>query len=79
VARRSGRAPEDYADCFAVLLDLKVITPDLAERLQRMARCRNLLVHLYWRVDHRRVYEVIRDDLVDLDDFREEVLQVLGF
>ena len=78
VARRSGRAPEDYADCFAVLVDLKVIAPELAERLQRMARFRNLLVHLYWRVDNRRVYEVIRDDLGDLDAFSKQVLTTLG-
>ena len=78
VARRSGRAPEDYADCFAVLVDLRVITPDLAERLQRMARFRNLLVHLYWRVDNRRVYEVITDDLGDLDAFSKQVLTTLG-
>jgi uncharacterized protein YutE (UPF0331/DUF86 family) len=78
VARRSGRAPEDYADCFAVLVELKVISSDLAERLQRMARFRNLLVHVYWRVDNRRVYEVIRDNLGDLDTFRGEVLRALG-
>jgi uncharacterized protein YutE (UPF0331/DUF86 family) len=78
VARRSGRAPEDYADCFAVLVDLRVITPDLAERLQRMARFRNLLVHLYWRVDNRRVYEVITDDLGDFDAFSKQVLTTLG-
>lgn len=78
VARRSGRAPEDYADCFAVLVDLSVISTDLAERLQRMARFRNLLVHVYRRVDNRRVYEVIRDNLGDLDTFRGEVLSALG-
>lgn len=78
VARRSGRAPEDYADCFAVLVELRVISPDLAQRLQRMARFRNLLVHLYWRVDNRRVYEVITDDLGDLDAFSQQVLTTLG-
>lgn len=56
-----------------------MIPPDLAVRLQRMARFRNLLVHVYWRIDNRRVYEVIRDDLSDLDAFREEVLIALGF
>ena len=48
VARRSGQAPEDYADCFGILAELKVIAPDLADRLKRMARFRNLIVHLYW-------------------------------
>jgi uncharacterized protein YutE (UPF0331/DUF86 family) len=73
VARRGGLAPDDYADCFAVLAELKVIAPDLADHLQRMARFRNLLVHVYWRVDNRRVYLVVQHDLADLDSFIEQV------
>ncbi|MBI2832862.1 MAG: DUF86 domain-containing protein [Acidobacteria bacterium] len=45
-ARRGGRAPEDYGDCFAVLGEMKALGPDLSSRLARMARFRNLLVHL---------------------------------
>lgn len=48
-ARRGGRAPEDYADCFEVLREMKALDPDLSSRLARMARFRNLLVHLYWK------------------------------
>jgi uncharacterized protein YutE (UPF0331/DUF86 family) len=78
VACRGGRAPQDYADCFAILAELRVIDLDVARRLQQMARFRNLLVHLYWRVDDRRVYQVIHDDLGDLDVFREQVLTWLA-
>ena len=78
VARQSGQAPEDYADCFGILAGLKVIVPDLADRLKRMARFRNLILHLYWQVDNRRVYQVIQHDLGDLDSFREQVLNWLG-
>ena len=73
VARRGERAPQDYADCFAVLAELGVITPELVIRLKRMARFRNLIVHLYWKVDNQRVYEIIRDDLDDLDTFRQQI------
>jgi len=78
VARRGGQAPQDYADCFGILAGLKVIAPDLAERLKRMARFRNLIVHLYWEVDDRRVYQVIQQDLDDLDAFRRQVLGALN-
>jgi len=63
VARQGGRAPQDYADCFAVLADLKVIKPDLAKRLKQMAHFRNLLVHLYWRVDNQRFIKSSRTTL----------------
>jgi len=78
VARQGGRAPQDYADCFAILADLKVIKPDLAKRLKQIARFRNLLVHLYWRVDNQRVYQIIQDDLGDLDTFRRQVSAWVG-
>lgn len=78
VARQGGRAPQDYADCFAILTDLKVIKPDLAKRLKQMARFRNLLVHLYWKVDNQRVYQSIQSNLDDLDTFRQQVSAWVG-
>jgi uncharacterized protein YutE (UPF0331/DUF86 family) len=78
VARQGGRAPQDYADCFAILAELDVVAPDLADRLKRMARFRNLIVHLYWQVDNHRVYQIIQSDLVDLDIFRQQVLTWLA-
>jgi len=39
-----------------------------------VARFRNLIVHLYWEVDNRRVYEIIRTDLNDLDAFRAQLI-----
>lgn len=78
VARQGGRAPQDYADCFAILTDLKVIKPDLAKRLKQMARFRNLLVHLYWKVDNQRAYQSIQSNLGDLDTFRQQVSAWVG-
>lgn len=68
-ARRGGRAPEDYADCFAVLGEMKAVDQDLSSRLARMARFRNLLVHLYWKVDNARVYQAIQEDLHDYEAY----------
>lgn len=73
VARLTQRAPQNYADCFIILADLAVITPELATRLKKMARFRNLVVHLYWKVDNRQVYRIIHHDLIDLDEFRQQV------
>ena len=61
--------PEDYSACFGALAGAGVIPAPLAERLQRMARFRNLLVHMYWKVDYARVYRIVRDDLGDLRAF----------
>ena len=69
VAKKGGRAPEDYADCFNLMADLGILENDLSERLAQMARFRNLLIHLYWRVDNERVYKILSENLVDIDQF----------
>jgi uncharacterized protein YutE (UPF0331/DUF86 family) len=76
-ARRGARSPEDYADCMAVLAEIGVIGPALRDRLARMARVRNLLVHLYGRVDDYRVYRIIREDLGDFDEYLLSVARYL--
>ena len=77
-ARRGGRAPQDYADCFAVLLEMGVIEEELAKNLQQMTRFRNLLVHVYGQVDNRLVYQVIQEGLDDLDTFQQDILNWMG-
>ena len=72
-ARRGARSPEDYADCMAIMAELGVIDDDLATRLIRMARFRNLLVHLYARVNDGEVHRVIREDLGDLERYLTSV------
>ena len=48
-AKRLKKVPEEYAECFAILSDAGIIPVDLSERLQKTARFRNLLVHMYWK------------------------------
>jgi len=77
VAKKGGRAPEDYADCFNLMADLGILENDLSERLAQMARFRNLLIHLYWRVDNERVYKILSENLVDIDQFLGAVGRIL--
>jgi uncharacterized protein YutE (UPF0331/DUF86 family) len=73
VARKGGRSPADYADCMAVMAELGILDEDLAARLMRTARFRNLLVHMYAAVDDRRVYRVIRERLGDLEEYLQSI------
>lgn len=68
-ARLAGNAPETYAQCFEELAKSRIITQELAGRLARMARFRNLLVHVYGEVDDNRVWEILQSDLQDLDTY----------
>ncbi len=76
-ARRLRKVPEEYAQCFSLLHDSGLIPADLTSRLQEMARFRNLLVHVYWKIDYGQVYDVICRNLEDLRAFSAAMARLL--
>lgn len=76
-AKRLKKVPEEYAECFAILSDAGIIPADLSERLQKTARFRNLIVHMYWKIDYGIVYEIIHNNLKDLSRFSKIVASLL--
>ena len=73
VSRNRLRAPESFADAFAVLAEGGVIDGPLAAALADMAKFRNLLVHGYARVDDNQVLAIPHARLDDLDAFSRSV------
>jgi len=78
IARFARRAPASYTECFEAMKELKVLDEDLAARLVRMARFRNLLVHQYWTVDPAKVLSFARENLGDFEAFLESVSRFIG-
>ena len=76
-AKRLHLVPEEYAECFANLRDAGIIPADLTERLQQMARCRNLLIHMYWKIDYGQVYDILHRNLHDLRAFAAAITQLV--
>lgn len=76
-AKRLQRVPEEYAQCFVLLEEAGIILPELSSSLQRMAKFRNLLVHVYWKVDYGQVYDIIQRNLEDLRSFERAIARLL--
>jgi uncharacterized protein YutE (UPF0331/DUF86 family) len=72
-AKRLHQVPEEYAGCFSTLEQAGLITADLSSRLQQMARFRNLLVHVYWKINYGQVHDLIATRLEDLRAFRTAI------
>src|SRR5574337_811464 len=77
IARLGLRSPSEYADVFRVLGESKIIPWQIAEQMMDMARLRNLLVHVYWAIDHGRVYDSLQTRLRTLEAFAHHIAQWL--
>lgn len=78
IAAERLRAPRDYADAFSVLAEADLIPVEFLPVVQRMARFRNRLVHLYWNVDAETIYEILQTRLDDFDRFKGYVLTFMA-
>lgn len=67
IADLGFRSPLTYAESFTVLREEGIISPDLAETMQKIAGFRNILVHDYLEIDQQIVYTTLNK----LQDFRE--------
>ena len=70
--------PETYADIFIGMKKLGVIDDDFGQRLVKMAKFRNRLVHLYWEIDAETLYRFIKNDLEDFKLFEKNIVEYLN-
>ncbi|MFQ6056178.1 MAG: HepT-like ribonuclease domain-containing protein [Methanosarcinales archaeon] len=68
---------EDYASVFHILGEADVISRELALEMADMARFRNLLVHLYWKINHEKIYDNMEKRIETLERFTTEVLKFI--
>jgi len=78
IAQRDLRRPSTYRETFEILTEAGVIPQELGEELADLAGFRNVLVHLYWRIDLQRVYEILQNGLTPLYRFRDVIRRSLG-
>lgn len=77
IAERGFRRGEDYKDIFRVIEEEGIIETGLSARLQEMAKFRNLLVHQYGRIDTRRLFIIMSQDLKDVEEFIKSILSYI--
>ena len=77
IARNGYRVPDDYGDTFIVMSETGAFDSDFAETLRNMAKFRNRLVHLYWELDERQVYDILQTRLVDFKKFLDYLAKFL--
>ena len=66
-----------YSDIPTILAEKGHLTPALKEKWIRMIGFRNTLVHEYIDIDRKIVYEVLQNDLKDLEQLRRAFARFL--
>jgi len=78
ISKNGYRVPDDYADTFRVMAEQGILHFDFVEtRLVNMARFRNRLVHLYWKVNVKKLFSILQEDLSDLEEILKEIKAAL--
>lgn len=78
ISRNKLRVPDDYADTFKVIGEAGAFDREFVERLTKMARFRNRLVHIYWEVDDEVLYGVLPEHINDMEQFIQRFMIFLS-
>lgn len=69
--------PEDSKETISLLFNKKIISENLASRLDGIVGFRNILVHEYGKIDRKKVYQYLMERLEDFEIFKKETLRWL--
>lgn len=77
IAEQGLRRPSTYRESFEILSEEGIIPSELGDDLSDLAGFRNVLVHIYGRLNLEEVHGVLKNDLGSVRDFRDIVKKLL--
>ena len=66
--------PETYGDIFLELAKLSAIPQAFVPTMLQMVKFRNRLVHIYWDIDTKQLYEILKKRLDDIEKFKDFII-----
>jgi len=78
LSRIPGARAGTYKEIAILLGKRKIVPQEFAqEKLTKMAGYRNRLIHFYLEVTEEELLKIIKEDLVDIEEFSEHIKKVL--
>ncbi len=77
VVEEGFNRPEDNQEAISLLYNKGIMSEKLASSLDGIVGFRNILVHEYGKIDHRKIYDYLRNEMDALDEFKKEVVRYL--
>jgi uncharacterized protein YutE (UPF0331/DUF86 family) len=69
--------PRDYSDMIRLMGQKGQFQENLVKQLIEMVKFRNLLVHLYWEVENEKLYDYLKNNLGDFEEFKSAIRNYL--
>lgn len=78
IAARDNPAPNTMGQTFDALADLKVVSPEIAQRMKKAVGFRNIAIHNYETIDWQIVHAIATRNLNDFSEFAAAVVKATG-
>lgn len=73
IAYKNLRKPTTMGETFHILSEEHIISDALADKMIRMTGFRNVIAHDYEKINYDIVYDILQNNLKDIDDFLKKV------
>ena len=77
IARQKFQVPESALDAIRILAHNGILTNEVALQIAEAVKLRNMLIHLYWKVDNERIFEFLQKNLDDFAKFDECIVRYM--
>ena len=76
IAGKRLRKPVTYRETFEILHEAGLISLQLSESMSDLAGFRNVLVHIYWKLDMDEIYGILQNDMETLKEFEKTIIEM---
>ncbi len=77
ISREKLERPETYQEVFLILGEHGILPKDFAIKFAPSAGLRNILVHMYAKIDIGRLYYYLQNNIDDIEQFGKYIAQYL--
>ncbi len=70
--------PADNQEAISVICNQEIISQKLAAKMDGIVGFRNILVHEYGKIDHKKIYNYLQNEIKILQEFKKEVVKYLN-
>lgn len=75
-AKKFNKGISVFGEGFEILEKEGLLDEELSERLRKMVKFRNKLVHRYWEIDDDLVFKYAKEDIKDFIDFMRAIEKI---